>query len=345
MQRALASVRRIDDLRPIDGADRIETAVIGGWTVVVRRGEFAVGDTAVFLELDAVPPDEAPYRFLWTRGADSPQPGTRPAKFRVRTMKLRGQLSQGVLLPLDAVGVDPATPAGTDVTEQLGVTKYEPPLPAGMGDARAPYPTRLVPKNDELRVQSHPELAGELAGEPWVATVKMDGTSSTFLLDPDDGEFHACGRNWSIADGENAYWSIARRYDMPAKLAAVDGRYALMGEICGPGIQTNPAGLAQVSWFCFGAYDLRERRDLGHDELAGLCEDLGLPTVPLAASGERFDLSVDDLLVLAEGRYPGTDTPREGIVVRPAHYRYSPTLGRGLSFKVVANSYLLGETD
>lgn len=343
--RTLASVRRVEQLHPIDGADRIEAAVVGGWTVVVRKGEFAPGDKAVYFEIDSVPPDEPQYRFLWAKKGETPGPGERPRKFRLRTVKLRGQLSQGLLLPMDVVGVDPDTPEGTDLTDDLGVTKYDPPLPAGMGAARGAYPTRWVPKNDEVRVQSSPELLGELAGEPWVATVKMDGTSSTYLINPDDGEFHACGRNWSVTDGQNAYWSVARRYGLAEKLAAIKGRVALLGEICGPGIQKNPAGLDQVSWFCFGAYDISEGRDLGHDELVALCDELDLPMVPVAAEGDHFHLDVGELLELAEGTYPGTDRPREGVVVRPKSYRYSPTLGRGLSLKAVANSYLLSEKD
>ncbi|MGV3620398.1 MAG: RNA ligase (ATP), partial [Archangium sp.] len=170
MIRTLASVARITDITPIAGADRVELARVAGWQCVVKKNEFKPGQLAVYLEIDSVPPDTVEFSWLW-------KGGPRPEKFRIRTMTMRGQLSQGLLVPLTFDDVK----EGDDVTSRLGVTKYEPPAPSGMGDWRAPFPSS-VPKTDEMRVQAVPQVLEELRGKPFVATVKMDGTSATFVM-------------------------------------------------------------------------------------------------------------------------------------------------------------------
>ena len=344
MQRKLASVQRVLDIVPIVGADAIEAVRINGWQCVVKKNTFAVGDRGVFFEIDAVPPDLPAYRFLWTPKNTAPAEGARPEKFRIRTMTLRGCLSQGLFLPLAEAGLPDDVPDGEDVSARLGVTKYDPPLPPGSGDLRAPFP-RLVPRTDEERVQSAPAVLDELRGLPYVATLKCDGTSATFLVDPDDGLFHACGRNWSIREGDNVYWSVARRLDLEGKLRARAGRYALQGELCGPGIQKNRLGLAATSLFVFSAYDLAENHFLPDAEMRALAAEMGLTPVPVVESGESFAHDLASLLKLAEGHYPGTKNEREGVVIRARDERRSATLQGRLSFKAISNRYLLAEKD
>ncbi len=344
MKRKLASVQRVLAVVPIVGADAIEAVKINGWQCVVKKGSFAVGDRGVFFEIDAVPPDAPVYRFLWTPKAAQPVEGARPTTFRIRTMTLRGCLSQGLFLPLAEAGVEADTPDGEDVSERLGVTRYDPPMPQGAGELRAAFPAR-VPRTDEERVQSAPAVLDELRGHPYVITQKCDGTSSTFLIDPDDETLHACGRNWSIREGDNVYWAIARRYDLDAKLRSKSGRYAIQGEICGPGIQKNPLGLKGPQLFVFSAYDLTEARFLDDAAMRALAAEMELDAVPVVESGERFSHDLASLLALAEGVYPGTKNQREGVVIRARDERFSPTLNGRLSFKAISNKYLLGERD
>jgi len=336
MHRALASITRITELAPIAGADRIELARVAGWQCVVKKGEFKVGELAVYLEIDAVPPDREAFAWLWQQKNQPPL--ARPEKFRIRTLRLRGTLSQGLLLPLAQAGV--TGNEGDDVTQQLGVSKYEPPAPSGMGDWRAPFPS-LVPKTDELRVQAAPQLLEELKGQPFMATVKMDGTSSTFVMV--DGELHACGRNHSIAEGENLYWYIAKKHRLAEVLAG--SSLAIQGEIVGPGVQGNPVGAKDKSLFVFNLYDTRTGEHLGDPELRKFCAQHGLTPVPIAFQGERFDETVDSLLQKAEGTYEGTTNQREGIVIRPIAPLRSTVLGGRLSFKAISNRYLLDERD
>ncbi|MDP3157590.1 MAG: RNA ligase (ATP) [Archangium sp.] len=337
MQRALASITRITELTPIAGADRIELARVAGWQCVVKKGEFRPGELAVYLEIDAVPPDREAFSWLWQPKGQTGVP--RPDSFRIRTLRLRGTLSQGLLMPLAQAGLTHAL-EGADVTEQLGVIKYEPPAPSGMGDWRAAFPS-LVPKTDEMRVQAVPQVLEELRGKPFVATVKMDGTSSTFVMI--DGGLHACGRNHSIAEGENLYWHVARKH----RLADVLGgsSLALQGEIVGPGVQKNPAGLKDKSLFVFNLYDTRTGEHLSDGELRKFCQQHGLMPVPLAFEGARFDETVDSLLQKAEGTYENTGNQREGIVIRPVQPMRSDVLGGRLSFKAISNRYLLDERD
>lgn len=338
MSRKLASVVRVDALDPIPGADKIEVASVLGWKCVVKRGAFQIGDLGVYLEIDSVPPDEDRYAFLWSKTERQP----RPRNFRIRTVRLRGQVSQGLLLPLSEVfdgnSGEVAAEVGKDLTGVLGVAKWEPPsVDVGGSQARGGFPVG-VPKTDEVRIQAQPELLQRLAGCPWEATVKLDGTSATFAVS--DGEFHACSRNLSVRDGDNIYWRMARRYRLP-ELLALAPDLVIQGEICGPAIQKNRLGLEEHDLFVFDMWDQGRREYLSSSTVRELCRLFGLRAVPLDAVGTAFGMCIEDLLRAADGKYEGTDHDREGIVVRSSlGGSTSPELR--VSFKVVSNRYLLG---
>ncbi len=341
MERKLASVQRALEILPIEGADAIELVRINGWQCVTKKGEFTTGDLGIFLEIDAIPPDDPHFQFLWMAKDGAHQP--RPAKFRIRTMKLRGALSQGLFLPLHSFELGEVA-AGDDVTEKLGVEKYEPPIPAGnQGDIGGNFPG-FIPKTDEIRVQSAPEVTVELFNLPYALTLKYDGTSATFCVDPRDGQFLACGRNYAIAEGDSLYWRIARQYDLPTKLAA-HPNLAIQGEICGPSIQKNRLELKQLELFIFNVYDVANHRYLDHDAAREFLSEIGVPAVETIERGESFGYNQNDLLALAEGKYPGTTSEREGLVVRPLAERRSEVLSGRLSFKAISNRFLLKEKD
>lgn len=336
MQRVLA-------ILPIEGADLIELVRINGWQCITKKGEFRSGELGVFFEIDSVPPDTDTFRFLWT--PRSAEPGTivaRPSNFRIRTMKLRGTLSQGLFLPLSVFGLE-AVAEGDDVTELLGVSKYELPVSISMsGEVQGAFPA-FVPKTDELRVQSVPEVLDELRALPYVATLKCDGTSATYVLDY-DGEMRACSRNLSLKEGENVYWKLARKLDLEAVLRR-SPELAIQGEICGPGIQKNRLGLKEPGLFVFNVYNHKNGRYLNDEQMREFCAQNGLVAVPVVEQGESFIHTQESLLALAEGKYPGTSTEREGIVIRPLQERRSEVLGGRLSFKAISNRFLLKEGD
>ena len=341
MERKLASVQRALEILPIENADAIELVRINGWQCVTKKGEFAIGDLGIFLEIDAVPPDAAAFNFLWTaKDGTTPE---RPDKFRIRTMKLRGALSQGLFLPLSQFDLGEVA-VGDDVTKRLGVTKYEPPLPAGnQGEIGGVFPG-FVPKTDEIRVQSAPEVIAEIFALPYAITLKYDGTSATFCVDPRDGNFLACGRNYSINEGDNLYWRIAWHYQLPEKLAA-HPTMAIQGEICGPGIQKNRLDLKQIALFAFNVYDIANHHYLDHRAARAFLAEIEVPAVETVESGDSFGYDLPALLRLAEGKYPGTKNEREGIVIRPLTEQHSEVLAGRLSFKAISNRFLLKEKD
>ena len=332
MERKLVSIQTIDAIAPIAGADNIMQARVMGWTVVIKKGELAVGDPCVFFEIDSVLPDGPAWsEFMRVRG------------FRVRTIRLRGVLSQGLALPIAILdGAD--APRDVDLRDLLGVTKYEPVLPDAREVAGA-FPAR-VPKTDEIRLQSALGVLDEIRGQDFYVSTKCDGASATYVHDATDG-FIACSRNWALHRGNNDIWRLAERYQLEQRLP-ID--FAIQAEICGPGIQKNRLGLAAVDLFVFNVYDLRDARYLPLDAFLAFCAERGLPTVPIervvrGADAAAHDHTLDGWLEAARGCYAGTKQRKEGIVIRPLTEQPSATLGGRLSFKVINNDFLLKDED
>jgi len=328
--RKLASIQTIDNLQPIEGADKIELATVLGWKVVVQKGLHEVGNKVVYCEIDCKMPETPEFEFL------------RPRGFRIKTIRLRGQLSQGICFPLADFGIEPEIEVGTDVTERLGITKWEPQIPACLaGDARGGFPG-FVPKTDEIRLQSCPEVLKELRDANYYITTKLDGTSATFCSR--DGDVQVCSRNLSLKESEtNTFWRMFHKYKMGDIFSTYDN-LAIQGEICGPGIQKNPLGLKDFEFFVFDVFDILTGKYYNLDPLLDFCEETGLQMVPIesGACGGPADAGPVELWLLkAQGYYYPSGIRKEGIVVRAMDQRYSPTLGKRLSFKVINNEYLL----
>lgn len=352
--RELARVVRIDEIRPIEGADAIEAARVGGWTVVVKKGEFTAGDRAVYFEIDSFLPQGNPaWQFLVDKSARDYE-GLRGHV--LRTVRLRGQLSQGLLLPFTATLADYAKDVdannesvwvapedffqdGENVTDVLGVLKYEPPIPAELaGEVIGLFPSR-VPKTDQERIQN---LALELQawqGEAleWEVTEKLEGASSTWAWL--DGELHVCSRNLDLRETEgNTHWRVARENDIEARLRAVVGtrNLALQGELVGNGIQDNIYRLQGHRFYLYDIYDVDQGRYLRPNERKELAAQLGLLHVPVVNSGFVIDASVgmDELLAMADGdSVLRAGQAREGLVFKAR--------GKEVSFKAISNRYLL----
>jgi RNA ligase (TIGR02306 family) len=337
--RSLASIQRIREITPIEGSDFLEAAHILGWQCVVKKGEFKAGDLGVYFEVDSFLPEQPRYEFLrassWRDNADNGQ------GFRIKTAKLRGALSQGLILPLAAFPEIAGRLAageigeGADLTETLGVKKwYIPEAPGDSGTIVGERPAG-IPATDEIRIQSAPELIEELRGRRYTITTKMDGTSCIVYYI--DGKLGCCSRNKEIKDEETAlYWKPVYLYHLKERLARRGKNIVLAGELCGPGIQKNRLRLPDHAWYVFDAKDHDAGRYHSYDETQQICADLGVPTVPLEERGESFGDTLETLLQKARGKYPsGLD--KEGIVVRSAD---AP---KSISFKVLNNDALLKE--
>lgn len=348
MSRKLASIQEISSLEPIEGADRIELAHVLGWQCVVNKGQFNPGDLAVYFEIDSYLPIRDEFEFL--RKNCYKNTNLMGEGFKLRTMNFRGQISQGLCLP---VTVFPEIPVdaeiGTDVTDLLGVRKWEIEEVATTGGnviGTLPYD---VPHTDETRVQENPELIQAFAGLEYYISTKMDGSSHSISLDEEG--FHVTGHNYEYKnDGTSDFYNLvnARGYrERMEKYMLEHGLKTLtiQGEFCAPGIQKNRLKLAKPEWYVFTVRVDGKR--VGLNRMLEVCEALGMPTVPI----EKVDTdlpshypTVEALLARADGDYP-KGGKKEGIVIRPTEPVYCPLISASLSMKVVNNKYLLKNED
>jgi RNA ligase (TIGR02306 family) len=335
--RKLASIQKVWEIAPIENADAIELAKVRGWQVVVRKGEVAAGELCVYFEVDSFLPVEERYEFL--RSTSYRKNDFMGEGFRIKTLRLRGQISQGLLIPLKQFPEYADQPVGTDLTEQLQVKKWELPEMETSGGTRAGDFVPWCSKTDETRVQGEPALLEELQGKPYYITTKIDGTSCTITCM--EGQVQVCGRNLEYKDdGKCAFWNYVHAQGLDEKLLGLGRNLAIQGEYAGPGIQKNRLKLSRGSLFVFTMVDLDQHLRLGMAETSKLCDELGLTMVPIEETGECFQYSQEELLLKAQGLYPSGQA-KEGIVVRPQEPVYSPTLRGPLSFKVLNNRFLL----
>jgi RNA ligase (TIGR02306 family) len=333
--RSLASVQTVGNITPIEDSDFLEIAHVMGWQCVVKKGEFRPGDLAVYFEVDSFLPEEGRYEFLrktsWRDNADNGQ------GFRIKTIKLRGQLSQGLLLPLSGFPELAGSAVGDDVTDILNVKKWYVPEVANATGVMIGDRPFGIPASDEIRIQSATELLDKLKNEPYYITTKMDGTSCIVYCI--DGKIGCCSRNHEIKDEKDSlYWAPVYRYGLKEKLMALGKNVVLTGELCGPGIQKNKLRLSQYEWYVFDYKDWDSGIYVSYESMVKACAELAVPTVPLEEEGEHFSYTLETLLEKARGKYPsGLD--KEGIVVR---HSQSPHL---VSFKVLNNDALLKEKD
>jgi RNA ligase (TIGR02306 family) len=340
MERKLATIREITDIRPIEGADMIELASVGGWNVVVAKNVgHKIGDKVVYCEIDSFLPIKEEFEFL--RKSSYKKMGDQEG-FRLKTIKLRGQVSQGLILPISVVPiVQFATghdlPEGLDVTEMLGIVKYEPPIPAELsGKVKGGFPSFLH-KTDEERVQNLVKEYNEYkltSVHQFYMTEKLDGSSATFYMNK--GEFGVCSRNLELLETEgNTFWKVARELDLENKLKD-KGNICLQGELIGESIQGNPYKIKGQTVHFFNAFDIDKQARLGINEFLVLLDDMELSSVPILDVAMLLPETVTGMLELAEGKSRlNNNAEREGVVVR--------SLDNTISFKAISNKFLLSE--
>lgn len=344
MERKLASLQKIQEILPHPNADRLEIARVLGWRVIVGKGEFHAGDWCIYFEIDAKFPEEDPI-------FQSVAP-LKASHFRLKTVRLRGELSQGLCLPLKIIenrGVEIPLEEGQDVTDLLKITKYEVLSPGESSGVRVgPFPA-FVPKTDQMRLQSYPTLMEEIYGQEVYVTTKYDGTSFTAYYH--NGKFGFCRRNAELtysqtgktASGRstNPYEEIARKLDLENRLKNYQKNMAIQGEICGPKLAKNRLALKELDLFLFDIFDIDQACYVDLDDFLQIANDLKLNTVDVQETQRKMSFkTIDEYLDYAKGNYRNTSNPREGVVIRPRKNVYSPTLNSRLSFKVINNEYL-----
>jgi RNA ligase (TIGR02306 family) len=334
-ERKLASIQTILSLSPIVGADAILLAKVLGWELVVKKTEFQVNDRCVYFEIDSVLPI-AQWNDHLRKEPNKP--------LRIKTIRLRGQLSQGLAMPLSIIPTGEYE-MGQDVTTLVGVTKYEPVVPAHLsGMAKGNFPVFLH-KTDETRLQSEPRVLDEAIskGIVLVGTLKMDGTSFTAYRR--DDEFGVCSRNLDLKETEgNAHWIMARKLKLEEILRSEPRNLSIQGEICGPSIQGNRLGLSESKLYLFNLFDIDAGKYLSHTELSAFAEKHMLNMVPtvyrLDFGGVVGPRDVNHLLNIANNLNYDNGTPAEGIVWRSMCETHSDVLKGRLSFKTISNRYL-----
>ena len=347
IKRKLATIRTIKSVEPIENADSIVKLTFEsmGWVCVTNKDTNpAPGDKRVYFEVDSILPEHEIFKFM------------EPYHYRVKTIKLRGQVSQGLSLPLADVMIAYNLPIGiaevedgTDLTDVLGVVKYEGPVDVQIsGDTKGPFPG-FIEKTDEERAQNlgNNTIEKLLAEHEFDVTIKCDGSSGTFYLY--NGEFGVCSRNQELKNTEgNVFWKMARKYSVEERLRAACGpdtaeNLAIQGEVVGPGIQNNRLGLTENKLLVFTIQNLDLAKRLSNDQIKTILarvnvlfsqpEGADLEMVPVISPVPELK-TLADVAALAEGTNLINDKPREGIVLRA---KDDPSI----SFKFINPKYLL----
>lgn len=329
-ERKLATIRKIDEIKPIPDADRIETAVLGGWEVVVRKGEFNRSDLVVYCEIDS---------FIPTSLVDLTPKNHTPKLYNgiegnvLKTVRMRGQISQGLVLSCDKNKIIPQE--GMDVTDILGIVKYEKPIPACLSGIAKGYNPSQFPKPDAQRVQNIPNWT-EASSKMYFVTEKIEGAAmSAGLL---NNEFIVCTKQVNLfEDSKNSLWIQARKYQIEEKLRKYNlDNIIIQGEIAGSGIEGNHYEMKNHDFFVFGIYDVNKGAYLPPLEQKQLVEKLELKHVPIV--NERFipyGMTIQEVLELADGFSDLNPSKlREGLVFKSYDGKEQ--------WKAVSNRYLMG---
>lgn len=332
--RKLATVRKILELRQIEGADKIEIAIIDGWQCVTQKGRFKVGDLGCYFEIDSFLPIRPEFEFLRKNCFRIMHDGSEG--FRIRTIRLRGIISQGLLLTFEEALVNPGVQEGYDLTEALGVRLYEQPVPAVLrGVIKGSFPSFLR-KTDEERVQNIVGYLPSYSNIPFEITEKIDGSSCTCYWK--DDYFGVCSRNLDLKESEgNAFWEIVKSLKINEILPKV-GNYALQGELYGEGVQKNPLKIKGRRLAIFNVFNIDKQRYLWPVERKEFLSK-NFPELEHVPIIEEFadisKMTLDDILNLSIRKSminPTRDV--EGIVLKSQETRW-------FSFKVINNNYLL----
>jgi hypothetical protein len=357
--RKLATVREIKEIRQIAGADSIEVAIVDGWECVVKKSDaFKAGDKVVYIEVDSIVPERPEFEFL------------RDRKFRVKTIKLRKQISQGLVISMDILGRDFYS-RGEDVTDVLGITKHDPeadqeakllqsktlatknPLVKFLlrfsffrkffvKSKKGGFPA-WIKKTDESRIQNLSVLfeIERNAGTKFSVTEKIDGQSATYFLERRGKKYHfgVCSRNILLKNpNESSYWTIAKQLNIEDVLRQLIGnhdRVVLQGEILGNGIQGNKYGIVGYKFYAFNLIYPNKKVTTG--EMTMILKMYGIDSVVLVDNCAALPETISELVDLAKGESTLAKTKREGLVFR--------NYAKNISFKVINPEFLLAEKD
>jgi RNA ligase (TIGR02306 family) len=340
IMRQMATIRRIEEIRPIPDADKICSYRVGGWWVVDSIGKYSVDDLVVYCEIDSFIPHEiAPFL----------SKGKEPREYegvkgeRLRTVKLKGQISQGLLLPLEPTCsmIESELLESLDVSNHLNIQKYEPPIPAQLaGLIKGNFPSR-IPKTDQERIQnlSKEFIQWKEQGLTFEITEKCDGSSMTCYVI--DNEFGVCSRNLDLKfDENNTFWKVAIANNFEEKLKSFGKNIAIQGELIGMGVNGNIYKMNNHKFVLFDIYDIDEGRYFNSEERNEFAADFGIEHVPVIQFNSLVEFDdIQCVLTFAEGKsIINPVVEREGLVFK---CQEKPDI----SFKSISNRFLIKNGD
>lgn len=347
-ERKLVTIRKVIEIREIKGADNIELAIVDAWKCIVKKGDFKVGDIGVYFEIDSyLPLGDKRYEFLEKSSRKKIKAELQGIKrydgYRLKGMKLRGELSQGLLMPVGLFPELDDCKIGDDVAEKLNVVKYEQPLPAQLaGKAKGNFPS-FIPRTDEERIQNLPDYLGKYKKMEFEITEKVDGTSMTVYFR--DGDIGVCSRNLDLTEAEdNSLWKAARESGVLGYLQHKKYNYAIQGELIGEGIQKNKLKLKGHHFYIFNVFLIEDGRYASPEERKLIFKDMEsfgstAKHVPILDYLRLEDFnSVDEILYYAASNKSmvNKEEDREGVVFKQRD-EYN---GELVSFKAINNDYI-----
>lgn len=352
-ERKLATIRTIEQINPIVGADAIEVATIDGWEVVVKKGEFKVGDYCVYFEIDSMLPVEKSYfKFMESRAKMYED----KMMARVKTITLRGQLSQGIALPLGVFDSD--VTKQKDLDSVLGVTKYEPPQDGSGCNPGGSFPV-FIPKTDEERCQNifnkykekykdvefqrSLKLDGSSITVAWVTNptyfINLDTETEIYAHNYDDAQLLVASRNQVLQyNPESKWWMGVENTQIVDQLKKLGKPIAVQGELMGPNIQKNRENFDKYKIFAFRIWFIDEQRFATDEEFYDLCRTLGIDMVPqlgICKPFEQFE-TVKEMLEAAD-ILSINHKIAEGVVYKSVDL----VEGQMIHFKAINNKFLL----
>jgi hypothetical protein len=358
--RQLATVQRIVKIEPIPDADKISKCTVLGWEcVIANKDNFQPNDLVVYIEIDSIVPEKPEFEFL------------RDRKFRIRTIRLKKQISQGLVIPLSVLPKK-NWQGGDDVTEIIGVRKYDPEgdLEKKLTEEKVArnnskiveflarnrwfrnlffqkktkgWP-KFIKKTDEDRIQLFPHICENEKDTIFEVTEKVDGQSGTYFLVKNPNRFlwfgdkyifGVCSRNIYLKkENDSSYWKVARKFEIRKVLEKLIGDkqfVVLQGEILGTGIQENKY---KIDGYDFYAFNLKYPEEQIEGWVAELVlKDLGIKSVPHLELTFNLKSTIPEMVEYAKGKSKLADIQREGIVIR--NYK------KNISFKVINPDFLL----
>ena len=337
-KRKLASVQKITSITPLETKNKVQKATLLGWNVLVEANKYNEGEKVIYFEADAL----LPAKKNWTKGI-------KPKNLIIKSSKQYKNVFHGAIMKLDTLlkvenfnlKLEDLN-EGFDLTEIMEITKYEQDPEIALKEQEKKFPSDIIEKSDEIRLQSNPKYLEMFEGKEFYSTLKYDGSSGTFLIHPETKKFMVCSRNQNIDINEkkNIYWDVANKYDIKTRLEKFEGKYAIQGEIYGPKINKNRLEQKDINIAIFTIKNIKDNYYVDFKELVQVCKDMELPMVEVIEEGVFKYKTVEEMVEKSKGLYPGTKYPREGLV-----YRLKENWNKDkvrASFKVINDDYLVG---